>query len=137
MAEIQRGVVIGGKRSAISRVFHSKNDQETIAAWRLDLNRILHIFNVRSITSAWPSLTVHFQTELAIDTNLVVSDVHQRVVNTHTITKYTHTIAKDTHTIVSDIHRTMVQGQEGTDSKDLSVSVTYTLSTSESTLTIP
>ena len=116
MAEIQRGVVEGGKRNAISRVFHSKNDQETIAGWRLDLNRILHIFNVRSITSAWPSLTVHFQTELAINTNVVVSDVH---------------------TIVSNIHRTMVQGQEGTGSKDLSVGVTYTLFTTESTLTIP
>ena len=123
MAEIQRGVVKGGKRNAISRVLHSRNDKEAIATWRLDLNRILHIFNVRSITSAWPSLTVHFQTELAINTNVVVSDVH--------------TIAKDTHTIVSDIRRTMVQSQEGTGSKDLSVGVTYTLFTTESTLTIP
>ena len=52
VAEIQRGVVKGGKRNAISRAFHAKDDQGTIAAWRLDLNRILHIFNVCSITSA-------------------------------------------------------------------------------------
>ena len=60
VAEIQRGVVRGGNRNAISRIFHSKNDQAEIAAWRLDLNRILHIFNVRSITFARPRLTVHF-----------------------------------------------------------------------------
>ena len=47
-----------GKRNAIARLFHAKNDKETIATWRLDLNRILHVFNVRSIASVFPRLTV-------------------------------------------------------------------------------
>ena len=143
MVEIQRGVVKGGKRNAISRVFHAKNDQGAIAAWRLDLNRILHIFNVCSVTSACPSLIISFQTELAINTNVVVSDVHRGVMNTHTIVSdvrqsviNTQTLVSDVHqgvselqrgvadahTIVSDIHRTIVQSQERADGKNRLVS---------------
>ena len=91
-------------------MFHAKNDKETIATWRLDLNRILHVFNVRSVTAEWALLTVTFQTELAINTSAAVSDVHRDV--------------STTKTIVSDIHRTMVERQEGTDDKNPLVSVT-------------
>ena len=148
MVEIQRGVVKGGKRNAISRVFHAKNDQGAIAAWRLDLNRILHIFNVCSVTSACPSLIISFQTELAINTNVVVSDVHRGVMNTHTIVSdvrqsviNTQTLVSDVHrgvtnalTIVSEIHHTIVQNQEGSDGKNQSVSVTCTPFVTEPTI---
>jgi len=61
VAEIQRSVIERGKRNVVSRHFHAKNDKEMIATWRLDLNRILHVFNVRSaafcLTAAnWPAL---------------------------------------------------------------------------------
>ena len=46
-----------------------------ITAWRLGLDRILHVFNVRSIASIGMSPTVHFQTELAINTHVTVSDI--------------------------------------------------------------
>ncbi|KAF9646922.1 hypothetical protein BDM02DRAFT_3262004, partial [Thelephora ganbajun] len=62
VVEIRRNVDGLGKRNRISRFFHA-NDKDTIAAWRMDLNRILHVFN----------------TELAIDTRVIVSDVHQGV----------------------------------------------------------
>jgi len=42
-------VIEQSKRSAVYRYFHAKNDKEQIAAWRSDLNRILQVFNVRSI----------------------------------------------------------------------------------------
>jgi hypothetical protein len=51
LAEIQGKVVKRGKRNHVSRLFHAKNDKEAIAAWRQDLNKILHIFNVRSVGS--------------------------------------------------------------------------------------
>ena len=60
MAEIQKNIGERGKRNRVSQMFHAKNDKETIAMWRLDLNRILHVFNVRSGTSAWPLLTAFF-----------------------------------------------------------------------------
>ena len=51
VAAIQRKVVEQGKRNVISRHLHAKNDKEKITAWRMDLVRILHVFNVRSIAS--------------------------------------------------------------------------------------
>ena len=108
MAEIQKNITKRGKRNGVSRMFQAKNDKETIATWRSDLNRILHVFNVRSIPPARPLLTVYFQTELAINTSVVVSGVHRDVLTTQAI--------------VSNIHRNMVEGQEGTDGKIQSVS---------------
>ena len=103
------------KRNVVSRLFNAKDDKEAIAAWRLDLNRILHVFNVRSITSSPPLLTIRFQTELAINTHVAVSDIGTEVANTHNI-------VSDTHTIVSDMHRTMVKQKQGADDSGPSVS---------------
>ena len=33
-------------RHRVSRFFHSREDKDVILAWKSDLNRILHIFNV-------------------------------------------------------------------------------------------
>ena len=131
MAEIQRKIVKRGKRNAVSRLFHAKTDQGAIAAWRLDLNRILHIFNVRPAAFVWSSLTGRSQTELAINTNVVVSDIRHDVTNTQTIVssvrqgvfELQHNVV-NTYTIVSDIHRTMVAGRRGTDGENRSVGVT-------------
>ena len=58
-------------------------------------------------------LTLHPQTELAINTHVTVTD---------------------THTMVTDIHRTIVQGQEGNGSKHPSVSDIHTLAITEQPL---
>ena len=123
MAEIQGNIFKRVKRSTMSRHFHAKNDKEAIATWRSDLNRILHVFNVRPLAPVWLLLTIRIQAELTINTNVVVSDIRRDVVTTHNI--------------VSDIHRTMVRGQEGGESASLSVSVARTIFITESTLTHP
>ena len=99
MTEIQGNVAKRGKRNAISRRIHAKDDHKAIGTWRSDLDRILHVFNVRSTVSVWISLTVNLQTELAVNTLVVVSDVRHGVVGTHAM--------------VSDIHRSVMRGQEG------------------------
>jgi len=38
------------ERNVVSQLFHAKYNKEKIAAWKLDLNRILHVFNVRSLS---------------------------------------------------------------------------------------
>jgi hypothetical protein len=48
--EIQRNIIKRGKRNAISRLYHANDDKKAIATWRLDLDGILHVFNVRSVT---------------------------------------------------------------------------------------
>ena len=46
LAEIERKVVKGGKRSVVFRFLLSKGDKDKIATWKQDLLRVLHIFNV-------------------------------------------------------------------------------------------
>ena len=108
VAEIQRNVTKLDERGVISRLFHAKSDADTITAWKYDLNRILHVFNVRLTTSSLTFLTISLQTELAINTRVAVSDIRRDVANTQNI--------------VFDIHRTMVGRHQGTDGRHRSVS---------------
>ena len=45
---IQRRVDKQGKRNALSRFYHARNDSDKTSTWRRELDRILYIFNVRS-----------------------------------------------------------------------------------------
>ena len=49
MADIEMKLAKWGKRSVVFRWFHAKNDRETTATWRLDLDKILQILDVRSV----------------------------------------------------------------------------------------
>jgi len=77
MAEIQRRIVEKRERGLFSRLAHAKNDKETIAAWKMDLIRILQVFNVCSAGPGRLSLIASFQTELALNTHTIVSDIRQ------------------------------------------------------------
>ena len=46
-------------------------------------------------------------------------------------------LALNTHAMVSDIHRTILQGQEGSSSKNLPVGDGHTLAIAERTLIVP
>ncbi|KAF9644519.1 hypothetical protein BDM02DRAFT_935257 [Thelephora ganbajun] len=61
VAEIRKKIVKQGKRNVLSRPFHAKSDKKSIAIWKVDLNSILHVFN----------------TELAINTHMMVADMHR------------------------------------------------------------
>ena len=79
VAEIERKITKQSGRGRVSRLVHAKADGGTIAAWKSDLNRILHVFNVRSNVITWTLLTAPFQTELAMNTNITVSDMRHDV----------------------------------------------------------
>src|SRR5580698_3275194 len=100
VADIQREVIEQSQRNRIYRLFHAKGDKDKIVAWRVNLNRILHVFNVCSIASSRSLLTFYPQTELAISTHAAVSGISHDVANTQKM-------VSDTQTIVSDIHRTL------------------------------
>ena len=50
MAEIQKNIIKRGKRSVFSRPFRAGHDEEAIAAWRLDFDKIRRTFEVRTFT---------------------------------------------------------------------------------------
>ena len=106
MAEIQGKIIKQGKRNAISQHFHARDDKDKLTAWRLDLDRILQVFNVCPTVTVRRLLTLYSQTELAIDTNVTVTE-------THAIVSGLERNAMSTHVMVSNIHRTIVEGQGG------------------------
>jgi len=57
------------------------NDKNIIAAWKADLDKINHVFDVCLIGSVRLSLTTSLQTELALtrSTRTMVSDIHQNM----------------------------------------------------------
>ena len=105
MGQIQKSAVDPDKRSLLSRIFNVKSDKDRVAAWRPDLDRILHIFEVRSTVCFLPTrLTVRLQTELALHTNVTVSGIHEDVVD----------IREDVASareLISDVHRAVVKDQ--------------------------
>jgi len=87
-------VVKKNGRNLFSRLIHARNDKVIIVAWKLDIMRVFQVSNVRSTSSVRLSLTASFQTELALST----------------------------HTIVSDMHQNILKGSEGANDRNLSVS---------------
>ena len=47
VADVQGKVLEQSGRGGVSRFLHSRDDEDAIARWKSDLNRILHVFNVR------------------------------------------------------------------------------------------
>ena len=104
VAGAQEDILKRGKRNVISRLFHKKNDKEATATWRLGLNSVLHIFNVRSATSMWQFLTLHFQTELEASAHASVPYSHHDATNTHTIIPDVDTNASNVGNIIPNVH---------------------------------
>ena len=50
MTDIQRELVEWGKRSAASQHLHTNDDKEKISTWKSDIDNILQVFNVASVT---------------------------------------------------------------------------------------
>jgi len=51
VAEIRGNIIKQGKRNGVSRHLYAKTDEEKIAARKLDLDKMLEVFNVRSVAS--------------------------------------------------------------------------------------
>ena len=126
MDEILRNISKWGKRNLISRRFHAKDDKEAIATWRLDLNRILHVFNVRFSASVQLLLTFRFQTELGINTHVTVPDIHKDAANIRTVVSDVHRDIPKNPAVVSDIHRNRLKNCEDAGSPNQTVSATRT-----------
>ena len=59
-AVIQQHVVKRGKRTLVRQLFHTKNDENAVAGWKLDLDRICRVFTVGSSVSVQRLLTFSF-----------------------------------------------------------------------------
>ena len=127
VAEIERKVIKQSGRNTISRVFHAKNDKEAIVAWKLDLNRTLHVFNVRSAAFTSAAVIDPFQTELIMNTHVVVSDVRRNVADTHIVVSDVRQNVVDTHTAVFNIHTDVVNTHATVSNVHRGVANTHTI----------
>ena len=82
MGEIRDGVARKTARSTTTRFLFAKDDQNAIATWQYDLIRIVHVFNVRPTFEGFLLMFANtpLQTELAITTHTMVTDIHRSVV---------------------------------------------------------
>ena len=117
MAEIRRTVIKRSKRNVLSRHLVAKGDKEKIATWRVELEKMIRDFNVRSIVTVRRLLTPDSQTALAINTNVTVTE-------THAIVTRLERNAGSAEVMLSEIHRTVVGGQGGNSSRNVLVSDT-------------
>jgi hypothetical protein len=100
VAEAQRMVTKWGKPNAVSRLFHGKI-KTRLPLGRQDLDRILHVFDVRSVSPVRRLLRASFQAELLMNN----------------------------HMVLLDLHRNALIGQVDNDGRDRSVSATFYSST--------
>ena len=50
MGDVQKHIVKQGKRSTLSRPFYTRSNEEAIAAWKLEFDRIRHVLEVHFFT---------------------------------------------------------------------------------------
>ena len=121
MTAIQERIAKWGKRNPISRRFHVKDDEEAISDWRLDLDKIRRVFDVRSFHWARSLLTFRSQAELATRTDVDVSEIQHEASNANATTPdprpdvlstlVVPEVRRDisnTNTVGSDVHHDVV-----------------------------
>ena len=67
----------------LTRAFYARSDKDVIAAWKQEFSKILQIFHVCLVSSVWPRLTGFLQTELAVNTHVVVTSGRREVTDVH------------------------------------------------------
>ena len=67
VSNIQKKAIKRIGRSYFSRLIHAKGDKDKIAAWRLELDRILQVFNVRSVVLTSSLLTILFSDRVGLE----------------------------------------------------------------------
>jgi hypothetical protein len=106
MAEIQEHIAKRDKRNSIFQRFYAKEDEEAIAAWKLELRKIRNVFDVRPFAPIRRVLTFGLQTKLAI--NADVDDTQRRVSNIH----ITVPNLVEASTVAPAIHRNVSENHE-------------------------
>jgi len=92
-----------------------KNDNDAIAMWRLDLNKILRILNVRlTVASVWSLLTFRFQAELEVNARVTDPDISHGVADTYKNILDVRRDVSNTHTVASDVHRNTQKSRRDT-----------------------
>ena len=102
-----------------SRPFHRKDDSEAIEAWRLDLDRIRRVLEVRSLEDS----------RNAVKTDATVSGVQHGSVHHHPT--FSNKPADD-QTVASDVHHRISKSQEDSSSRHRAVSISLTCSSQSS-----
>ena len=125
-------VIKRGKRNALSRPFHAKDDEKAITAWKLNLDGIRRTSEVRPCPRIFAKIpNFQFQTDLAENAgagahdvltthtntpglhavpNIGIHEVRSDVLNAHDVVSNTHHNAVYTHPVDSQVWRDPASG---------------------------
>ena len=121
VAEIERMIVKRKRRRRVSQILRGKNlDKGAIAIWRLNLEKILHVFKVRSVAFIRPLPTFCFQTELTTSAPAIAADTRDTL---------------DPATIASDAHSKELTSHEDAGSQNRAVSLPHAMAVTDQLLT--
>ena len=109
-------VIKRGKRHALSRPFHAKDNEKAITAWKLELNRIRRTLEVRPFPCIFVKIpNFRLQAELAENADAGVHDVltpHTNAPGLHAVPNIgIHEVRSDVlnaHVVVSSTHHNAV-----------------------------
>jgi len=98
-----------------------------IAAWMLDLDKILRVFNVRYVARVTTMANFRLPEGTCIKTDAAISSVSHDVTNNHTTAPGTQNDVVNTLAIVSDSHRNALKSPEDACGQSRVVSTIRTL----------
>ena len=76
VTEIQNAILKKRKRWKFLKLFHAKIDIQTLNTWRLDLSRVLDLFNVCCVLPSLHARLSPCQVELALNIHNAVTEMH-------------------------------------------------------------
>jgi len=127
VADIQRKLVKWNKLNVVFRYFLARKEKKTVAGWRLGLENILQIFDVRSVARVITVVNFPLHKAIPMNTDTAAAAVHNDVTNTKTITSGIQNDVVNTPVAVSDSHRNASKRPEDLRGQNRPVSVIYSI----------
>ena len=127
LADIEKKLAKWDRRSVIYRRLRAKKYKKMVAAWKLGLENILQVFNVRPVPRVMTVVNFPLHKAIPINTDPAAAAVDHDVMDTQTITSGVQNDVVNTPVGVSDSHHKALKRPEDLRSQNQPVSIIYSI----------